>query len=88
MPLSPLTPNLLLKNLEELYSLALTKENLPVALKILELLGRQHGLFAPQNTKKSLELETLTENDLKRLIKQLESKLKLDQQRPPRVNNS
>lgn len=80
---SSLTSHSLLKNLEDLYFLSLEKENLTIALKIIELLGRRYDLFAPETTKKPLNLESLTEKDIKHLIKQLETKLKLDRQNSP-----
>lgn len=63
----------ILKDLENLYTYAIEKGNLAVALKAKELLGRGHGLFGSLNSKKKLCLQDLSEEDIEGLIKELEA---------------
>lgn len=71
----------ILKDLEEIYLMALGKGNFSVALKTRELLGRERGLFNLKNSackKKTISLEDLSDEDITHLIEELEAKLKLD----------
>jgi len=62
----------ILKDLENLYALALEKGNFSVALKAKELLGREQGLFSGASHKKKLSLESLSDEDLDAFIQELE----------------
>jgi len=69
----------ILKDLQEIYLKALEKKQYTVAFKIKELLGRQVGLFTrknKENEKHKISLETLTDEDITRLIEELETRLK------------
>lgn len=71
----------ILKDLEDLYQLALEKENFPSALKAKELLGREYGLFFPKSSsaqKEKMALSNISDDDIHHLIEELEAKLKLD----------
>lgn len=63
----------ILQDLENLYTHALEKGNLVVALKAKELLGRGWGLFATPSGKKKISLQDLSEEDIKSLIRDLEA---------------
>lgn len=81
MVIESLSSSAILKDLEEIYLMSLEKGNFAVALKAKELLGRELGLFALKNTsaiKNKLSLSDLSEEDIIRLIEELETKLKLD----------
>lgn len=67
----------ILKDLESIYAMALASENYAVALKAKELLGRQFGLFTPKQ-KDKISLADLSEEDLERLIGEIERELILD----------
>lgn len=72
----------ILKDLEEIYFMALGKGNYSVALKTKELLGREAGLFSGKQSplkKKLVSLNDLSDDDITNLIEELETKLKLDQ---------
>ena len=62
----------ILKDLENLYALAMEKGNFTVALKAKELLGREQGLFSGASRKKKLSLENLSDEELEALIQELE----------------
>ena len=71
----------ILKDLQEIYLMALGKQQYSVALKIQELLGRELGLFSGKESppkKKEVSLNDLSNDDITRLIEELENKLKLD----------
>jgi hypothetical protein len=67
----------ILEDLESIYAMAIANENFSVALKAKELLGRQVGLFLPQQ-KKKVSLADLSEEDLERLIREIQTELMLD----------
>jgi len=70
----------ILRDLENLYQLALEKENFSSALKAKELLGREYGLFAPKSPtsqKEKMDLNNISDEDINQLIKALETKLKM-----------
>ncbi len=67
----------IIKDLESIYAMALASENYSVALKAKELLGRQFGLFTPKQ-KDKISLVDLSEEDLERLIVEIERELTLD----------
>lgn len=67
-----LTVELILKQLEELYALALVQENLNLAVRIKELQGRSLGLF---HSSELTSISNLSETNLKNLIKQLQDSL-------------
>jgi hypothetical protein len=71
------TPVDILRDLESIYAMALASENYAVALKAKELLGRQFGLFTPKQ-KDKISLADLSEEDLERLIGEIERELTLD----------
>lgn len=76
----------ILRDLEDIYQLALEKENFPSALKAKELLGREYGLFVPKSTssqKQKMDLNNISDEDMDHLIKALEAKLKLDPPNAP-----
>ena len=64
-----------LQDLETLYTLALAKGNLTAALKAKELLGKGQGLFSTPSHKKPLSLKDLSDEDLNRLIQEIETHL-------------
>lgn len=72
----------ILKDMEEIYSLGLAKESYAVALRAKELLGREVGLFKQKNPSalKNVKegLLNLSDEDLQKLIKELEVELNLD----------
>jgi hypothetical protein len=71
----------ILQDLENIYTRALAKGNLAVALKVKELLGRECGLFSLKNRlskKANVSLDTLSEEDVQRLISEIEQQLTLD----------
>ncbi len=68
-----LSSELILEQLESLYSLALTQDNISLAVRIKELQGRSLGLF---NSHETPPISNLSETELKKLIKQLEQSLK------------
>jgi uncharacterized protein YfkK (UPF0435 family) len=81
MTLDSLASTNILKDLEDLYFMALEKGNYSVALKAKELLGRERGLFALKNTalqKPQISLENISDENLNHLIEELEVKLTLD----------
>lgn len=68
----------ILKDLQEIYLMALDKGQYAVALKVKELLGREAGLFAPKNNiveKNKFSLESLSDETITRLIEELEAKV-------------
>lgn len=72
------SPEVILKDIQDIFVLAMSKENLSVALKAKELLGREQGLFLtrrPSSKNDVTNLSSLSEEDLINLIQQLESKL-------------
>ena len=71
------SPADIIKDLESIYEMAIASESFSVALKAKELLGREHGLFMPKK-KTSLSLADLTNEDLERLIVEIENELILD----------
>lgn len=81
MVVDSLSSATIVKDLEEIYHMALEKGNFAVALKAKELLGRELGLFGlkgssiPQN---KVSLNDLSNEDILHLIEELEAKLKLD----------
>ena len=78
MTTDPLTSEGILKDLQEIYLLALGKRQYSVAFKIKELLGREVGLFVAKNNaneKNKLSMDTLSNDDIVRLIDELEIKL-------------
>lgn len=75
------SPEGILKDLQEIYLMALGKGQFSVAFKIKELLGREAGLFALRNQapkENKISLDNLSDDDLNCLIKELEAKLTLD----------
>ncbi len=71
----------ILKDLEEIYFMALGKGNYSVDLKTKELLGREAGLFSVKESplkKKVVSLIDLFDDDITNLIEELETKLRLD----------
>lgn len=64
----------ILKDLENLYVLAMEKGNFAAALKAKELLGRESGLFSSRKTKVSLA--DLSDEDIERLIQEVEGQMK------------
>jgi hypothetical protein len=75
----PQSAETILKELRKIYVLALRKKQYTVALKIQELLGQEIGLFARKNkeTEKSkLAIEALSDEDITKLIDDIEKKLK------------
>ena len=62
----------ILKDLENLYALAMEKGNFTVALKAKELLGREQGLFSGNSRKKKISPESLSDEELEALIQELE----------------
>lgn len=67
----------ILRDLEEVYRLALEKENFSSALKAKELLGREHGLFGSKLLPK-IDPNKLSDEDIEQLIKTIETELKFD----------
>jgi hypothetical protein len=65
----------ILKDIEEVYMAAMEKGNFSVALKAKELLGRERGLFS-MSKKKTFALIDLSEEDLNRLLQEIEMQLK------------
>jgi hypothetical protein len=75
------SPEVILKDIENIFVLAMSKENLSVALKAKELLGREQGLFLTRRTSSKnnvTNLSSLSEEDLINLIQQLELKLNFE----------
>ncbi len=72
-----LTRTSIIKDLELIYKMAIASESFAVALKAKELLGREFGLFAPKK-KPKISLANLSEEDLQRLIMEIEKELVLD----------
>jgi len=70
----------ILNDLEYIYMQAMENGNLAVALKTKEILGREHGLFSQKKPprKEEVTLEDLSDEDIKRLIEEIERKLGLD----------
>jgi len=71
----------ILRDVDDLYQLALENGNFSVALKAKELLGREYGFFAPKpppSQKEKMDLNAISDEDIDHLIKALEAKLKLD----------
>ncbi len=78
MTTDTLTPKRILKELHEIYLMALGKAQYSVALKIQELLGREVGLFLAKNNaaeKNKISVDALSDEDIARLIEDLEAKL-------------
>lgn len=67
----------ILKDLEDVYTLALAHEKFAVALKAKELLGKAQGLFSDKK-KSKVSLSDLSDEDLKQLIREVEKELNLD----------
>ncbi|RZI45279.1 hypothetical protein [Candidatus Finniella inopinata] len=65
---TPLTSITLMEQLEGLYNLALSQDNLALALKVKELQAKSLGLFQQPDTP---NLSTLSDENLKKLIGQL-----------------
>jgi|GEM_PF-5586705 hypothetical protein len=65
----------ILKDIEGVYVAAMEKGNFSVALKAKELLGRECGLFSTSK-KKAFSLTELSEEELNRLIQEIEMQLK------------
>lgn len=75
------TPEKILKDLDEIYHLALEQGNLGIALKVKELLGKQQGLFTPKQKPNSFQknyISSLSTDVLKDFIKDLQANLVLD----------
>lgn len=73
----------ILKDLEEISALAIDQGHLTVALKVLELLGKEQGLFLqkkPLDPNHQISLSRLSDEDLTRLMEEIETQLTLDQQ--------
>ena len=72
--------NDILQDLEDIYTLAMEKGNFAVALKAKELLGREQGLFSPKSPalNKEVCLADLSDEDITRLIEEIETQLDLD----------
>ena len=70
--LSDIKTSHILKDLENLYALAMEKGNFAVALKVKELLGREQGLFSGASRKKKLSLENFSDEELDVFIQELE----------------
>ena len=68
----------ILKDLADLYETAMKEGKYAVALKAKELLGREQGLFAQNKPKQQGSLVDLSEEDIIRLISEIERKLSLD----------
>jgi|JI6StandDraft_1071083.scaffolds.fasta_scaffold915601_1 hypothetical protein len=71
----------ILKDLEDIFTLAMSKGNFSVALKTRELLGRELGLFRSKinsSKKEGLKLTDFSEEDLNRLVDKGEQQLHLD----------
>jgi hypothetical protein len=71
----------ILKDLEDIFALAMSKGNFSVALKTRELLGRELGLFQSKinsSKKEELKLTDFSEEDLNRLVDESEQQLHLD----------
>ena len=71
----------ILKDLEDIYAMAMRNENFGVVLKAKELLGREFGLFShasPSSKKGDVALKDLSDDDITRLIGELEEQLTLD----------
>lgn len=60
----------ILKNLETIYEIALQENNFTVALKALELLGKEAGLFSktPSDVLPSKKLSEMSEEELRTLL--------------------
>jgi hypothetical protein len=69
-----LSADLILEQLENLYTLALTQDNISLAVRIKELQGRSLGLFSSSETP---SISSLSDANVKKLIKQLEESLKV-----------
>jgi len=69
-PLSPF-----LKDLEDLYKLALKKGSLATALRAKELLGREQGFFKSSPHKGKLSLRDFSDEDLQLLIEEIKTYL-------------
>ncbi|MBI2706978.1 MAG: hypothetical protein HYX35_01480 [Proteobacteria bacterium] len=67
----------ILRDIEEVYALAMEKGNFTAALRAKELLGRECGLFSVSK-KKRFSLADLSEEDLNRLIQELEAQIKCE----------
>ncbi len=63
----------LLKDLEEIYALAMANGNLTAALRAKELLGKGEGFFSSACLKKRVSLMDLADEDLERLIQEIDS---------------
>lgn len=74
------TPANTLEDLESLYSLALAKGNLTAALRAKELLGKSQGLFTSPVSKKPLSMADLSDEDLGRLIQEIDTTLEKNQE--------
>ncbi len=70
-----ISPSDILRDLEEVYTLAMEKGNFTTALKAKELLGRASGLFSTVK-KPTLSLDDLSIEDLNRLIEDIETRLR------------
>lgn len=71
----------ILRDLENIYTLAMEKGNFAAALKAKELLGREYGLFSHKvssSRKTQVSLGDLSEEDIKRLMGEIEKQLSLD----------
>lgn len=76
-------PEKILKDLEEIYTLAMDQGHLAVALKVKELLGREQGLFLKRkqlDPTDKVSLAKLSDEDLCHLMEEIEAHLSLDQQ--------
>jgi hypothetical protein len=68
----------ILNDLEEIFTLAMSKGNFSVALKTRELLGRELGLFQSKTAsskKEGISLADFSDEDLNRLVKESERQL-------------
>lgn len=70
--------NDIIKDFEEIFNLAISKENYSVALKAKELMAREYGLFSSHKLSK-LSLADFSDEDIERLIKEIQ--LVLDQKK-------
>jgi hypothetical protein len=83
MTRDPLSSEGILKDLQEIYLMALGKRQYSVAFKIKALLGREVGLFALRSkaaNKNKLSVDTLSDEDITHLIETLEAKFNIMQQ--------
>jgi hypothetical protein len=78
-------PEKIFHDLDTIYDLALESGKLAVALKVKELMGKEYGLFSGKNKNarlKGLALDSLSTEDLSRLVQKLENQLNLDPHKP------